>query len=150
MRNRLFTWGWVAVLLTGLSPLAGEPAAAEQVLVAARMVPARSVLTAADLAVKPGTNPTALTAAEHAIGLETRVALYPGRPVHAADLSPPARVERNQIVSLIFQKPGLLIKAEGRALERGAVGEVIRVMNLSSRSTTRGHVLPDGAILVSP
>ena len=136
---------WVVV-----SPVAAQSVASDQIVVAARMIPARSVLTAADLALKAGTNPAALARAEHAIGLETRVALYPGRPVHAADLSPPARVERNQIVSLIFQKPGLLIRAEGRAMERGAVGDVIRVMNLSSRSTTSGHVLPDGAILVSP
>lgn len=134
-------------LILALAPF--SPAAAE-VLVAARMIPARTVLTAADLAVKPGENPAAMTDPAQAIGLETRVALYPGRPVHGSDLAPPGMVERNQIVTLVFRSGGLTIRAEGRALDRGAVGDLVKVMNLSSRNTTTGHVLPDGTVMVGP
>ncbi|MBO9450364.1 flagella basal body P-ring formation protein FlgA, partial [Tropicibacter sp. R16_0] len=35
-----------------------------------------------------------------------------------------------------------------RAMGRGATGEIIRVMNLSSRSTVTGRIRPDGSIEV--
>jgi flagella basal body P-ring formation protein FlgA len=83
-----------------------------------------------------------------AVGMEARVAIYAGRPVRAQDLGAPALVERNQLVPLIYLSGGLAISTEGRALARGAAGEVIRVMNLSSRNTVNGRVGPDGAIYV--
>jgi flagella basal body P-ring formation protein FlgA len=57
-------------------------------------------------------------------------------------------VERNQIVPISFLSGGLAIKAEGRALARGGVGDVIRVMNLQSRTTVSGQIAPDGQVLV--
>ncbi|NIR43626.1 MAG: flagella basal body P-ring formation protein FlgA, partial [Gemmatimonadetes bacterium] len=43
---------------------------------------------------------------------------------------------------------GIEIMTEGRALQRAAVGETIRVMNLSSRTTVSGQVAPDGSIQI--
>jgi flagella basal body P-ring formation protein FlgA len=87
--------------------------------------------------------------AQQAIGQEARVALYPGRPIRVGDIGPPALVERNQIVTLIFQQSGLTIKADGRALGRGSHGETVRVMNLTSRTTVTGYVAPDGSVWVN-
>jgi flagellar basal body P-ring formation protein FlgA len=42
----------------------------------------------------------------------------------------------------------LAITTEGRALARGGAGDVIRVLNLSSRNTVTGRVQPDGAVSV--
>jgi hypothetical protein len=72
------------------------------------------------------------------------------RPVRAADLGPPAVVERNQIVGLAYRSGGLAILTEGRALARGGVGDVIRVMNLASRATVTGTIGPDGLVAVGP
>ena len=69
------------------------------------------------------------------IGMETRVVLYAGRPILRGDVGPPAIVQRNQIVPLIYSGGGLRIVTEGRALGRGAAGETIRIMNLTSRTT---------------
>ncbi len=41
----------------------------------------------------------AASAVVEVVGLEARVTLYAGRPIRAADLGPPALVDRNQIVS---------------------------------------------------
>ncbi len=76
------------------------------------------------------------------------MALYPGRAIRAEDIGAPAVIERNQVVQLIYQSAGLEILTDGRAMGRGAVGEVLRVMNLSSRSTVVGTVRPDRSILV--
>ena len=42
----------------------------------------------------------------------------------------------------------LRIVTEGRALDRAAAGEPVRVMNLASRQTVTGTVAPDGSIEV--
>jgi flagella basal body P-ring formation protein FlgA len=82
------------------------------------------------------------------IGQEARIALYPGRPIRVADIGPPAVVARNQLVRLEFSGVGLEISTEGRALERGAIGDRIRIMNLSSRAMLFGHIQKDGSVQV--
>ncbi|MEM9971263.1 MAG: flagella basal body P-ring formation protein FlgA, partial [Pseudomonadota bacterium] len=44
----------------------------------------------------------------------------------------------------------LTIRTEGRVLDRGAVGDRVRVMNLTSRSTVSGIVAAGGTVVVSP
>lgn len=65
-----------------------------------------------------------------------------------SDLGTPTLVERNQIVNLVYMSGTLTILADGRALTRGAEGDVIRVMNLASKTTVSGRIAPDGRILV--
>ncbi|MFC3085945.1 flagellar basal body P-ring formation chaperone FlgA [Tabrizicola soli] len=123
------------------------PALAES-LVATRTIRAQSVIAAEDVALVEAALPAALDDPGLAIGLEARVAIHAGRPVRAKDLAAPALVERNQLVKLFFLSGGLAIATEGRALARGAEGEVIRALNLASRTTVRGRVGPDGALYV--
>jgi flagella basal body P-ring formation protein FlgA len=82
------------------------------------------------------------------IGQEARVALYAGRPVLMGDIGPPAVITRNEIVALRYRANGINISTEGRALERGAIGDRIRVMNLGSRATLFGQILNDGTVEV--
>ena len=123
------------------------PALAES-LVATRTIRAQSVIAAEDVALVEAALPGALADPGLAIGLEARVAIHAGRPVRAKDLAAPALVERNQLVKLFFLSGGLAIATEGRALARGAEGEVIRALNLASRTTVSGRVGPDGALYV--
>lgn len=123
------------------------PALAES-LVATRTIRAQTVIEAEDLTIVDAALPGAFSDPALAVGQEARVAIYAGRPVRAQDLAAPALVNRNQLVSLIFLSGGLAISTEGRALARGAEGEVIRVMNLGSRTTVSGRVGADGAIYV--
>ena len=119
-------------------------------LVATRTIRAQSVVQIDDITLVAAAIPGALTGTDGAVGLEARVAIYAGRPIKASDLGPPALIDRNQIVSLVYQSGGLAILAEGRALARGGVGDVIRVMNLASRSTVSGRVTADGTVQVGP
>ncbi|ANP37292.1 MULTISPECIES: flagellar basal body P-ring formation chaperone FlgA [Rhodobacterales] len=118
------------------------------ILVPVRTVRPKEILTASDLALKPGEVLGALSDPEEVIGQEARVALYPGRPLRPGDVGPPAIVERNDMVILTFVQGGLSISAEGRALGRGAEGELIRVMNLASRTTVTGRIAADGSVEV--
>ena len=126
-----------------------HPALADMV-VATRTIRANTVLTAQDLKLQSGEAVGVASHPDQLVGQETRVALYAGRPVRLEDVGPPALVERNQVVELVFDHGGLRITTEGRSLSRAGAGERVRVMNLDSRTTVTGRVASDGRVLVSP
>lgn len=131
-----------------LLSFAGSEASADTV-VAAQTIRPQTILTVEHLALKRGDIPGGVDDPKQLLGMETRTALYAGRPIRQGDVGPPAIVERNQIVPLIFEANGLRISTEGRSLDRAGVGEFVRVMNLSSRSTVSGRVSRSGHVLVS-
>ena len=116
--------------------------------VAARTIRAHTLITPGDLTTTAADVPGALSDPALIVGRETRVALYAGRPFMPGDVGPPALVERNQIVRLIYDTGGLNIVTEGRALGRAAAGDSLRVMNLASRATVTGFVRSDGTVTV--
>lgn len=120
-----------------------------ETLLAARTVKSNTVLTADDVVVGQHSVPGTLQDAGSAIGRETRVVLYAGRSIRPEDLGPVTIIDRNQVISLVFQSNGLTIQAEGRALGRGGVGDTLRVMNMSSRTTVTGQISETGQVLVS-
>ena len=132
----------------GLCAITAIPAWSDTV-VAARTIRPQTILTLTDMAIKPGDAPGGIQDPAELVGLETRVALYAGRAIRASDVGPPAMIERNQIVPLVFQRNGISITTEGRALDRAGPGEFVRIMNLSSRNTVSGRVMPDGRVAVS-
>lgn len=127
--------------------LAAAPAFAASV-VPVRPIRAQSIVLASDLELRAESIPGAVGSLEEAVGLEAKVTLYPGRPVLSAQIGPPAVVERNQTVRMNYVRGALSISAEGRALDRGGVGERIRVMNLGSKQIVFGAVAGDGTIEV--
>lgn len=124
------------------------PALAET-LVATRVVRPAGVITPADFAISQTGVPGALSAGADIVGMEARVTLYPGRPIMPDHVGPAAVVERNQPITLIFRKGPLTISTDARALSRGAVGDVVRVMNMASRTTVSGRILPNGSVEVA-
>ncbi len=119
-------------------------------LVANRTIRAMAVLGPDDVTLVEAAIPGALDDPLTAIGMEARIAIYPGRAIRAQDIGPPALIDRNQIVPLIYRAGALSILTEGRALARGGTGDVIRVMNLASRTTVTGQIGPDGVVRVGP
>jgi len=132
------------ILLLALS----APVQADVVL-AGRTLRAGSLIASADIVLlSDPAPPGAASHPDEAIGQEARVTLYSGRPIPLASLGPPALVERNALVTLVFLRGGLEIRVDGRALGRGAEGEEIRIMNLASRSTVSGFVAGPGLVHV--
>ena len=131
---------WLAFLAIMLS------APAQATITAARDLPAGTIIEASDLAwieeVPGGIDDPAL-----AVGKQARVAIYEGRPVVATALRAPVLVSRNQIVRVAFDSGPLRIEAEGRALSEGAAGDVVRIMNLTSRNTISAVINPDGTLV---
>ena len=127
---------------------AAVPLGAQSAIVAARDLPAGSVVTEADLAWDENVT-GGLTDPDLAIGKQVRVAIYAGRPVVAGALRTPVLVSRNQMVRIAFDTGQLRIEVDGRALSEGAAGDLVRVMNLSSRKTISAVVAADGTLLAN-
>ena len=119
--------------------LTGSPVVADTV-VAVTAVRSQTILTAAHLAVIPRETVGGVSDPADLIGLETRVNLYPNRPVMQQDVGAPTVIDRNQVVTLLFEQAGLRISVEGRALGAAGLGEPVRVMNLGSRVVVVGTV----------
>lgn len=136
----------------GWSPGGPQPglATTDPVVVAARAIPSGEVLEPSDLLMASTGWGPGLPSIDQAVGQETRVALYAGRPVRSEDIGPPTLVERNGLVLLRYRRGALLITAEGRALDRGSEGDWIRATNLVSRQTVTGRVSADGIVEVAP
>lgn len=140
------SWRRIACVMLAAQML--TPGAMAETLVATRLIRAHEIIRPGDVAPGPVAVPGAALDPAGIVGMEARVALYPGRPVRSSDVGPAAVIDRNQIVLLRFQSGALRIATEGRALERAGPGDRVRVMNLSSRSTVSGLVAGDGTVEV--
>lgn len=100
------------------------------IIKAANNLRAGTVLHRSDLAIE-GDGAAAL---ESFVGMEIKRAVYAGKVLSPNDVGLPTAIERNAIVSLEFQRGPLSITTAARALDAGAVGEAVRVMNLSSKT----------------
>ncbi len=135
-------------ILLALVLAAGPGAALAETLVATRTIRPQAIIMPEDVAVSEAEIPGMFTKPAEVVGQEARVAIFAGRPIGPSDIGPPALIERNQIVLLTYRKGTITIVTEGRAMGRGGVGDLVRVMNLASRTTVSGHVAEDGTIRV--
>lgn len=113
-----------------------------------RPIRAQTVIGPNDVELAETEAPGGVDSVEDVVGLEARVTLYPGRPILAAQVGPPAVVQRNQLVRMTYLRGTLAIQADGRALDRAGVGERVRVMNLASKQIVTGAVAEDGTVEV--
>lgn len=120
------------------------------VVVPTQTIRPNTVIEMDQVTVAQGNRLDAFDRLEDVVGQEARVALYAGRPILLDSIGPPALVDRNEIVLLRYSHDGLVITTDGRSLERGGIGDRVRIMNLSSRATLFGFVQPDGSVAVKP
>lgn len=85
-----------------------------------------------------------------AIGMQARKPLRAGQVVRANDLSRPDMVQRDQMVTLVYQTDGLFLTMRAKALEAGGQGDAVSVMNLQSKRTVQGVVTAPGQVSMSP
>ena len=90
-----------------------------------------------------------VTDRDHAVGLAARNGLQPGRPIRAVDLTKPDLIQRNDAVTLVYEVPGLVLTIRGKAVEGGAEGDVISVLNEQSKRTVQGIIVGPGRVNIS-
>lgn len=82
--------------------------------------------------------------AKLAVGRVARVALRTGAVLRDRDLAKQILVERNMPVSMTLESGGLQLTLKGKAMDSGALGDVVSVQNLNSKRTLQGVVTGPG------
>lgn len=88
----------------------------------------------------------ALDRLEQVAGLAARRPLEPGQPLRSADLMKPEFVRQNENVTITYEMPGLNLRMRGKALESGAAGDSVNVLNAQSKRTVQGIVSGPGRV----
>ena len=81
------------------------------------------------------------------LGMAAKRSLRPGRPLRERDVQEPVVVAKGSLVSLVYRTSNMVLTAGGRALENGAMGSVIRVLNSKSKVVVEARV--DGGNVLS-
>lgn len=92
--------------------------------------------------------PDMLVNANDLIGMTPRRLTMAGKPLKAIDIESPIIVQRGDIVTMMFQQGGLTLTASGKALQDGAKGDQIRVLNQISNKTIEGFVTASKEVTV--
>jgi len=88
--------------------------------------------------------------AADAIGMQVKRQLAAGRPLAISELSRPAMVQKRASVMMLLDSTGIRLTAQGQALDAGALGERIRVLNPVSRAVIEAEVVGPDRVRVTP
>lgn len=84
------------------------------------------------------------------LGLIAKTNMVIGQPLRAQDVTKPILVERNSLVTVSFQIPGMALQLRGRAQDQGALGDAISILNPVSKKIVVGIVTGPGRASVNP
>ena len=84
------------------------------------------------------------------IGMQLKLQMQAGVPIPLSNLMQPTQINRGDAVRLQLQADGLWLTGQGVALEAGAVGDRIRVRNVSSQAVLEAQVIRPGEVRVMP
>ena len=87
--------------------------------------------------------------AAQAVGMALRHPVGPGAPLLLADLSRPFMVQKGEAVQMQLEAPGISLLAQGVAMDSGASGEHVRILNTQSRAIVDAEVVGTGRVRVS-
>lgn len=85
---------------------------------------------------------------DRAVGMQLRRSMRAGAPIRLADIAKPEFVQRDQSVTVIYQVPGIYLTTRGKAIESGAEGDTVSVLNLQTKRTLTGVVTGRGQVTV--
>lgn len=87
---------------------------------------------------------------EQVIGMAPTRRLLSDVPILHRDVRLPLEVERKRLVTLYYRTKFMVLTAQGRALESGARGDLVRVLNTQSNKVVQAEVTgPDKATVVT-
>jgi flagella basal body P-ring formation protein FlgA len=85
---------------------------------------------------------------DRTVGMQLRRPMRAGTPIRVADIIKPDFVQRDQNVTVIYQVPGIYLTTRGKAIESGAEGDTVSVLNLQTKRTLSGVVTGRGQITI--
>ena len=87
--------------------------------------------------------------ADQIVGRAARRTLRLTQPVRSSDLRAPIVIDKGALVTIVLNSPGIRLTSTGRALEDGADGEMIRVINMQSKRTVEATVIAKNLVRVA-
>jgi flagella basal body P-ring formation protein FlgA len=118
-----------------------------------RPIAANEILRASDVTIvrrpKAEFQANIITVVDRAVGLAARRAMRPGDVLRQTDLGKAELVARNDNVTITFQVPGITLTMRGKALEGGAQGDTINVLNVQSKRSIQATVAGAGHVVVA-
>ncbi len=84
------------------------------------------------------------------IGRTPRRGLRAGYPILASAVQRPVLVPKGSLVTMILRTPQMLLTAQGKALQNGSEGDVIRISNSQSDTVVEAEVVGEGRVAVRP
>ena len=82
------------------------------------------------------------------IGQSVGRSLTSGKPIRAGDVGAPILVEKGRIITVSLQTDRMVLSVQGRAMENGALDDVIRVQNTQSNTVIDAVVIGSGRVEV--
>ena len=122
-----------------------------EVAVLTRDIDRVDLLKASDVAMerRPKAEVTGEAASrDRTLGMQLRRPMRAGTPIRVADIVKPDFVQRDQNVTVIYQVPGIYLTTRGKAIESGAEGDTISVLNLQTKRTLSGVITGRGQVTV--
>ncbi|USQ72336.1 flagellar basal body P-ring formation chaperone FlgA [Roseomonas mucosa] len=134
--------------------IAGRGHATAPVAIATRRLALGEVVRAGDVQVQrlrtDRLRPGLAEDASLVVGQQLRRPVMEGAPFALRDLGAPVLIEKNTTVTMVVERGGLLLTAQGRALEAAPRDGVVNVMNLSSRQIVEAQAIGPGRVRVGP
>ncbi len=89
--------------------------------------------------------------ADQLVGQQVRRVLQAGKPVRSNEVQPPQLVKKNRSVLVTLRTNQMVLTIQGRAMENGALDDVIRIQNSHSQQIISAIVTGEGqAEVLSP
>lgn len=95
-------------------------------------------------------NRNTLTDANRLIGQEVRRGTNAGQAVRSSDLRAPLIVSKGSLVTMTLQTPKMQLTSKGRAMDDASMGDVVRIMNIQSKTVVEATVVGANTVQVMP
>ncbi|MBO6893298.1 MAG: flagellar basal body P-ring formation protein FlgA [Roseibium sp.] len=82
------------------------------------------------------------------VGKEARTNLRANAPIARKDFQRPILIEKREKITVIFEMPGMKLTSRAIAMDEGAKGDVIDIMNMQSRRIVPATVVSRGRVKV--
>lgn len=83
------------------------------------------------------------------VGMTSRRMIMAGEPIRQTEVIEPLLVKRGDSVRITYQEGPIQLISEGKALQNGARGDLIRVVNYSSNRTIDATITQSGSVEVN-
>lgn len=151
IQARVVVPGSVAMRLKPVH-VTGQLVETVEVILPKRAIGRGETLSRADIVIerrpRDGLAADLLVDAQAAIDKVARRPLSVGMPLRASDVQREEIVAKGELVTIVYETPGLLITLRGKANEAGAMGDVVSVVNAQSKRVLQGTVSGAGRVSV--